>query len=67
MEDKVSGLPRFNDRFGMWKHLLNHVLVTKTLGRPREGQDMVLNGQPYSQYPAQIYNKYNFTCRTYFS
>ena len=29
MEDNVSWLPHSNDRFCIWKHLLNHICVTR--------------------------------------
>ena len=56
MEDNMSWAPRSNDRFGVWKHLLNHMWVTEALNRPQKRPNMVMYGkfsQPYSQYPVR--------------
>ena len=42
MEDNVSWPPRSNDRFCIWKHLLNHIWVTKALNRPQKPPNMML-------------------------
>ena len=58
MEDNVSWLPRSNNRFDIWKHLLNHILVTEALNMPQKCPHMVLIGkfsQPYSQYPVRAW------------
>ena len=36
MEDNVSWLKHSNDRFCIWKHLLNHICVTEALNRPQK-------------------------------
>ena len=50
-----SWLSHSNDRFCIWKHLLNHICVTEALNRPQKPPNMVLYqgkfSQPYSQYP----------------
>ena len=54
IEDNISWLPCFNDHFGISKHSLNPIWVTKALNRPKKRPTMVLNGkfsQPYSEYP----------------
>ena len=56
MDDNVSWPPRSNDRFIIWKPLLNHIWVTETLNRPQKHPNMVLFGmfsEPYIQYPVQ--------------
>ena len=42
MEDNMSGPPNSNDRFCIWKHLLNHICVTEALNRPQNPPNMVL-------------------------
>ena len=55
MEDNVSWLQHSNDRFCIWKHLLNHICVTEALNRPQKPPNMVLYhgkfSQRFSQYP----------------
>ena len=50
MENNVSWPPRSNDRFCIWKYLLNHIWFTEALNRPQKSPNMVPNGkfaQPY--------------------
>ena len=55
MEDNVSWPPHSNDRFLIWKHLLNHICVTEALNRPQKPPIMVVYhgkfSQQYIQYP----------------
>ena len=56
MEDNMSWPPCSNNRFGIRKHLLNHILVTEAINRPQKSPNMVLYGmlsQPYIQYPVR--------------
>ena len=61
MEDNVSWPPCSNNRFCIWKHLLNHIWVTEALSRPQKPPNMVIYhgkfSQSYIQYPvwAQAY------------
>ena len=38
MVDNVSWPPHSNDRFCIWRHLLNHICVTEALHRPQSPQ-----------------------------
>ena len=49
MEDNVSWPPHSNDRFCIWKHILNHICITEELNRPQNPPNMVLYNGKFSQ------------------
>ena len=63
MKDTVSGPPHSNDRFCMWKHLLNHIWVTEALNRPQIGCCMVC----FLNHIFSILYKHRPTCGAVYS
>ena len=64
MEDSVSWPPRSNERFIIWKHILNYIWVTEALNRPQKRPNMVsfLNHKVSILYESGLQAEPSFPC-----